>query len=204
MLAAHCRIELLGPMEQRLGGAGVVQFARDVHTGAPLALKFYVRRSGYDRVAGLLANPALAPHLRFVHKARPNDWEQQSAGQVLPASVIATRGEPLEAWARRVRPNLPTALNALVQVAERLKELHGAKLVYGSVKPSNVAWFKEEATWGLIDFSCTVKHRARFKNCVIRTDCAAALLAAHAGRRSPGGWHALFCAGWSLVVCREH
>jgi hypothetical protein len=67
------------------------------------------------------------------------------------------------AWVRRVKPNLPTALCALCQVAELLRDLHAAGYAYGAVKPTNVAWFANCRSWQLIDFS----HMRRIGACLL-------------------------------------
>jgi hypothetical protein len=149
-----CRYTLLGSVQQRLGGAAVVQFAK-TREGTLHALKFFVRRSAFDRVAGLLAMPEFRPLMPAIESAEPNNSGEATAGVVLPACVVMKQGEPLEAWAHRVRPNLPTALNALVQIAELLQHLHGAGYVYYALKPNNIAWFSDHNRWSLIDFSCT-------------------------------------------------
>ena len=126
------------------------------HGTAAFALKFFTRRAAYDRIAALAATPALAPTMWTLVDTYPNDWGRAHAGAVLPACVAMRRGEPLDAWARRLRPNLPTALNALVQIAELLRDLHAAGYAYRNLKPSNVAWMSDEGRWALIDFACTM------------------------------------------------
>ena len=43
-------------MQQRLGGSGIVQFARAADSNVPgekdVALKFFIKRAAFDRVAG--------------------------------------------------------------------------------------------------------------------------------------------------------
>jgi hypothetical protein len=154
-----CSYALLGPTEQRLSGSAVVQFAtrEGEPASAQYALAFYIRRPAFDRFAALSVHPVISRMCWYIQEVIPNDWGQSNAGCTFPPCLVMRRGEALEQWAMRVQPNLPTALNALVQIAELVRELHVAGYMYRALKPSNVAWFVEEKQWALIDFKCTVK-----------------------------------------------
>ena len=89
---------MLGSVQQRLGGAGVVQFAR-APTGKPFALKFFVHRAGFERVTRLFAERAVNALMPAVKGVVPNRDREAHAGQVLPPCVVMHAGEPLEgAW----------------------------------------------------------------------------------------------------------
>lgn len=154
-----CRYTLLGPTEQRLSGSAVVQFAtRSGDAGkAHYALAFYIIRPVFDKIAALAVHPVLSNMCWFIKDVIPNDWGLDNAGCILPPCIAMRRGETLDNWAMRIQPNLPTSLNALVKIAELVSELHVSGYVYRTLKPSNVAWFKSEKRWALIDFKCTVK-----------------------------------------------
>lgn len=135
----------------------MLQFAKNMADGTDHALKFYVRRAGFDRVASLVAEPAVAQCVTFVEGVVSNDWGHATAGQVLPPYVVTRRGETLAEFALRVRPNLPTAISTLAHIAELLAALHAAGYVYNAVKPTNIAWFEEVGMWGLIDFGSAAR-----------------------------------------------
>lgn len=105
----------------------------------------------------MFANPQVKPSMSAIREVVANNNGEATASCVLPPAIVMKRGEPLEEWAQRLQPNLPTALNALCGIAELLKELHGQGYIYYAMKPSNVAWFGDEKKWRLIDFACAAR-----------------------------------------------
>ena len=82
-------------------------------------MKFYIVRAAFDRVLGLYRSGAAAAAMGAVIAVVPNNEGAATGGCVLPPCVVTRRGESLEEWARRTRPNLPTALQALLQARRR-------------------------------------------------------------------------------------
>ena len=110
--------------------------------------------------AGMFATPAIKASMAAVTEVVSNNDEEKTGGCVLPPCVIMKRGENLEDWGMRLRPNLPTALNALCALADLLKTFHASGYVYYGFKPANVAWYSEEKKWMLIDFACAARKGA--------------------------------------------
>jgi serine/threonine protein kinase len=117
-------------------------------------MKIYINPAAFDRCLGFYhsgpAKSAMSPILAVI----PNNEKAATAGVILPPYVVMRRGENLEDWARRTRPNLPTALHALLQIATALHELHVMGYVYYAMKPSNVLFVLPEKQWVLSDFGC--------------------------------------------------
>lgn len=128
----------------------------------------------------MYANPQVKLSMSAIREVVANNSGEATARCVLPPAIVMKRGEPLEEWAQRLRPNLPTALNALCAVAELLKDLHACGYIYYAMKPSNVAWFGDEKKWKLIDFACAARKGANpTPPCVC---CACCVLLFAAGR----------------------
>jgi hypothetical protein len=154
------RYKLLGSVYQRLGGSAVVQFTTAANTSKELsatALKFHTKRPPFDRTLGLFADPKARALMPAVLDVVPNNDGQATGGVVLPPCVVMRKGESLEEWAARMKPNLPASLHALCQIVGLVKQLHEAGYVYYAVKPSNIAWYREEQCWALIDFGCAAR-----------------------------------------------
>lgn len=128
----------------------------------------------------MYANPQVKLSMSAIREVIPNNGGEATGSCVLPPAIVMKRGEPLEEWAQRLRPNLPTALNALCGIAQLLKDLHERGYIYYAMKPSNVAWFGDEKKWKLIDFACAARKGANpTPPCVC---CACCVLLFAAGR----------------------
>jgi hypothetical protein len=130
------------------------QYVSEGAKSGEVAIKVYTTRAAFDRVLGLYcsgtASAAMAPVLAVV----PNNELVSTAGVTLPPCIVMRKGENLEDWAQRTRPNLPTALQALLQIAMALHEFHVIGYVYYAMKPSNVMYLLPEKQWVLSDFGC--------------------------------------------------
>ena len=108
----------------------------------------------------MYANPQVKPSMSAIREVVANNSGEATGTSVLPPAIVMKRGEPLEEWAQRLHPNLPTALNALCGIAELLRDLHERGYIYYAMKPSNVAWFADEKKWKLVDFACAARKGA--------------------------------------------
>jgi serine/threonine protein kinase len=64
------------------------------------------------------------------------------------------RGEALDEFVRRHKPDFPTILQILGHVAERMQQLHREGFVHRDLKPANILWRPRAHSWTLIDFGC--------------------------------------------------
>lgn len=130
-----------------------LQFARPIHGGGEVAVKFYFEEEAYateealfrdGRLRGVMpavtlisantnvraarsAVPLPAALARREHVTRARCVQKEHAarnGLLYPPCIVAERGEALDAWARRHRPDFPTILQILGHVAEHLAQLH--------------------------------------------------------------------------------
>jgi serine/threonine protein kinase len=74
-----------------------------------------------------------------------------------PPCIIIERGESLDEWVLRIKPDFPTILQVLVHLTERMQTLHAAGYVHRDLKPANCLWRPEQHSWTLIDFGCTAR-----------------------------------------------
>ena len=128
--------EIIAPLGA--GGMGEVYLAQDTRLGRKVALKFLPELFTADR--GRLS--------RFAQEARaasalnhPNIITIHEIGEGEGTHYIATEfveGETLRQHAARVRPNLPAALDLIIQVARALVAAHDAGIVHRDIKPENV------------------------------------------------------------------
>jgi eukaryotic-like serine/threonine-protein kinase len=56
-----------------------------------------------------------------------------------------------------IRPFTPEAVQMILQLALRLRELHALGYVHRDLKPGNVMWLPRENRWTLIDFGCVAR-----------------------------------------------
>eukprot|EP00892_Ulva_mutabilis_P012634 jgi/Ulvmu1/9743/UM055_0083.1 len=150
------RYIITGAGDRRMGGQGVVQFARDASTQELYAIKFFTRRAGFERERALYDKPALRSMMPAVIDVVPNADGRYAtpAGFVFPPCIVVEKGESLDEWATRIEPGFPTILNVLCDVATRLQQLHAAGFVHRDLKPGNILWRPQHHSWTLIDFGC--------------------------------------------------
>eukprot|EP00892_Ulva_mutabilis_P007647 jgi/Ulvmu1/5254/UM022_0047.1 len=150
------RFAMLSAAHRRAGGQGVVQFARNVRDGEEYAIKFFTQRSAFDREFELYSNPVLRGMMPAITHIEPNtNGEARSmTGWPMPPCIVIERGESLDNWALRIKPDFTTILQVLTHVATRLEQLHESGLVHRDLKPGNVLWRPQHLAWTLIDFGC--------------------------------------------------
>eukprot|EP00892_Ulva_mutabilis_P011411 jgi/Ulvmu1/8642/UM046_0047.1 len=153
------RFRLLGPESRRQGGQGVVQFAVGHRDGHAYALKFFVVRASFDAERTLYADPALAPFLPRLEALEPNEGGAlvDNRGHALPPCIAMEKGESLDEWSRRAKPDLFMAVTVLANVAARLRDMHAAGYAHRDLKPPNVMWLPRENRWTVIDFGCAAR-----------------------------------------------
>lgn len=107
------RYTITGAGDRRMGGQGVVQFARDASTQELYAIKFFTRRAGFERERALYDKPALRSMMPAVIDVVPNADGRYAtpAGFVFPPCIVVEKGESLDEWATRIEPGFPTILN---------------------------------------------------------------------------------------------
>lgn len=110
------RYIITGAGDRRMGGQGVVQFARDASTQELYAIKFFTRRAGFERERALYDKPALRSMMPAVIDVVPNADGRYAtpAGFVFPPCIVVEKGESLDEWATRIEPGFPTILNVRV------------------------------------------------------------------------------------------
>lgn len=150
------RFLMLSAAHRRVGGQGMVQFARGVHDGEEYAIKFFTQRSAFDREHELYGNPVLRSMMPAITHIEPNtDGSARSiTGWPMPPCIVIERGESLDKWALRIKPDFTTILQVLTHVVTRLQRLHDNDLVHRDLKPGNVLWRPQHLEWTLIDFGC--------------------------------------------------
>eukprot|EP00892_Ulva_mutabilis_P001147 jgi/Ulvmu1/11032/UM007_0212.1 len=150
---------LLGMDARRQGGQGVVQFARSLADGHEHALKFFVSPNAFDRERRLYGDPTLGVLLPRLGRVCPNDDGAitDAFGEPLPPFIVMEKGEALDEWSRRAKPDLFQSVAMLANIAKRLEYLHSHGFVHRDLKPSNVMWLPRENRWTVIDFGCAAR-----------------------------------------------
>eukprot|EP00892_Ulva_mutabilis_P004417 jgi/Ulvmu1/2347/UM013_0195.1 len=148
------RFVMLGSAERRCGGQAVVQFARSVRDRGQYALKFFISRPSFDAESRFYTDSPLGKLLPRLEGLCDNlDGAVQDAqGNPLPPFVIMERGESLDEWSRRRKPDMWAAMPVLANIAKRLEDMHNAGYAHRDLKPGNVMWLPRENQWTLIDF----------------------------------------------------
>lgn len=108
------------PDHGQSAGQGVVQFARSLADGHEHALKFFVSPNAFDRERRLYGDPTLGVLLPRLGRVCPNDDGAitDAFGEPLPSFIVMEKGEALDEWNRRAKPDL------FQSVAVRLR-MHG-------------------------------------------------------------------------------
>jgi eukaryotic-like serine/threonine-protein kinase len=78
-------------------------------------------------------------------------------GWRFPPFIVVERGESLNEWQARIRPDPPTTLQVLCHVIQRVKTMHELGMVHRDLKPANVLWRPLQHSWTLIDFGCAAE-----------------------------------------------
>jgi hypothetical protein len=86
----------------------MVQFARGSLDGLDYALKFYISKNAFEVERSLYAHPVLGPLLPKVVTSCKNDdnAECDPSGRPLPPFIVMEKGESLDEWSRRAKPDL--------------------------------------------------------------------------------------------------
>lgn len=86
----------------------MVQFARSLGDGHEHALKFFVSPNAFDRERRLYGDPTLGVLLPRLGRVCTNaDGAITDAfGEPLPPFIVMEKGEALDEWSRRAKPDL--------------------------------------------------------------------------------------------------
>lgn len=89
-------------------GQGIVQFARGVTDGLDYALKFFISKSAFDAEGELYRDPVLGPLLPKIEGLSGNEGGEvgDAHGTPLPPFIAMEKGEALDEWSRRAKPDL--------------------------------------------------------------------------------------------------
>lgn len=111
---AACVALLTGQRDHaaRCAGQAIVQFARSVRDRGQYALKFFLSRSGFEAERSFYTDSPLGKLLPRLEAMVDNaDGSVQDAkGHPLPPFVIMERGESLDEWSRRRKPDMWAAM----------------------------------------------------------------------------------------------
>lgn len=93
-------------------GQAVVQFVRDVNDGRQYALKFFLSQPAFEAERRIYSDSPLGKLLPQLDAVRDNrDCALRDAeGCPLPPFVVMERGESLDEWARRRKPDMWEAM----------------------------------------------------------------------------------------------
>lgn len=81
------KFEILGPLERRAGGQGIVQFARAHPYGEPVAIKFFLNRKAFDCEDALYNQQRLRGMMPAVTLIHSNDDVRGPAAVLHPCSI---------------------------------------------------------------------------------------------------------------------
>jgi hypothetical protein len=152
------RYKILGSSEQRSGSQGVVRFASlAVNPSKQFAVKFFTERHHFEVEQALYANPSLLDFLPPTDDVSSNDSEPHVLGRVLPPMIVTERGESLDEWTHRCKPDFYMCIAIVGHLADRVKRIHGAGLVHRDLKPANVMWLPSVNGFAVIDFGSAAR-----------------------------------------------
>jgi serine/threonine protein kinase len=89
-----------------------MQFARGWHDGEDYAIKFFTVREAFEREDALYSNAVLRdmmPAVKLI-EANADGGLRSASGWPFPPCIVIERGESLDKWAERLRPDFPTIL----------------------------------------------------------------------------------------------
>lgn len=93
-----------------------MQFARGWHDGEDYAIKFFTVREAFEREDALYSNAVLRdmmPAVKFI-EANADGAVCSASGWPFPPCIAIERGESLDKWAERLKPDFPTILQVRV------------------------------------------------------------------------------------------
>jgi hypothetical protein len=122
-----------------------------------VAIKFYTNHAAFDAVEEIYSAAATRKCMGAVREVLRNVRRVSTGAHVLPACVVTQCGENLSVWARRVKPTVPIALQALAGIADRIAALHACGYVCYAVKAPDIVWLEEQQEWQLADFGAVMK-----------------------------------------------
>lgn len=187
------RYVMLSAAHRRQGGQGVVQFARGVHDGEEYAIKFFTHRPAFLCEFELYQNPVLRNMMPAVTQIESNEDGRirSTSGWPMPPCIMIERGESLDKWALRIKPDFTTILQVLTHVCTRLQLLHDNGLAHRDLKPGNILWRPKHLQWTLIDFGCAAQIGAHLSLLFVSSFCGIVL------------WHTSSCTVTAPPLCRS-
>jgi hypothetical protein len=151
------RYRILGSSEQRSGGQGVVRFAiHDLNT-KEFAVKFFLDRDNFKKEEELYTNRSLQHIFPPTDEVSSNDLEPHVLDRPLPPMIVTERGESLDEWAHRSKPDFFMCFTMAGHLARQVMKIHDAGLVHRDLKPSNVIWLQSLNQFTVIDFGSAAK-----------------------------------------------
>ena len=69
----------------------------------------------------------------------------------LPPFVVMERGESLDEWQRRCPADFVAGMHVMLNLVQRVLEIHKCGVVHRDLKPSNVIWYNRINAWTVID-----------------------------------------------------
>jgi hypothetical protein len=152
------RYRILGSSDQRSGSQGVVRFASlAVNPSKQFAVKFFVERHHFEVEQALYANASLLDFLPPTDDVSSNNLEPHVLGSVLPPMIVIERGESLDEWTRRCKPDFFMCISIVGHLADRVRKIHSAGFVHRDLKPGNVMWLPSVNGFTVIDFGSTAR-----------------------------------------------
>jgi hypothetical protein len=106
------RLRMLSAQQRRRGGQGVVQFATGAQDGAEYAVKFFLQHDAFDQEYRLYSNPALRdmmPAVRYL-EGNADGAHRSRNGWPFPPCIVIERGESLDMWHKRIKPDFSTIM----------------------------------------------------------------------------------------------
>eukprot|EP00892_Ulva_mutabilis_P008922 jgi/Ulvmu1/6401/UM003_0029.1 len=149
----------LGEAQRRMGGQGMVQFARDLRDDREYAIKLFVSRKAFDSETVLYGDEVLRELLPKIEVMSDNEGGQEGDAHntPLPPFIVMEKGEALDEWSRRAKPDMFQSVAMLANISRRLADMHEAGYVHRDLKPGNVMWLPRENRWTIIDFGCVAR-----------------------------------------------
>lgn len=125
------------------GSFGIVRHARNVETGAEVAVKIILKKALKGREDTVLAELKLLLELSHPHIVGFVDWFE-SKDKFYIVTQLATGGELFDRIVTKGRFTEHDASLVIVQVLEALEYLHGKNIVHRDVKPENILYISPE------------------------------------------------------------
>jgi hypothetical protein len=90
----------------------LLQFARGMRDGQDYAIKFFTARSAFDSERRLYSNSVVRSMMPAIKYIEPNNEGsiRSASGYKFPPCIVIERGESLDKWAERIKPDFPTIL----------------------------------------------------------------------------------------------